>query len=251
MAPVRDSKEVEFQRELEVFRVETETAIQYFYARQAFHLVAAADSRVVAALNLAPRFWNTSTSALQLSAMITLGRIFDPDPKNHSVSRLLSLAQKNLHIFSKAAISARKRAESVNADEFLEEYLKTVYEPEPRDIQRLKDLVAVRRKTYESNYRGVRHQVFAHRSVADRGEIDALFAKTNIGELQKLLTFLARLHEVLWQLLYNGRRPVFRPERYSTKHILSRPSPTHKQPNTQERIAREAQLVLKSLVREI
>jgi hypothetical protein len=250
MATARHPKEIEFQRDLEVFRVETEAAIQYFYARQAFHLVAAGDSRVIAALNQAPRFWNTSTSALQLSAMITLGRIFDPDPKNHSVSRLLSLAQKNLHIFSKSALSERKRAESPNADEFLEEYLKGVYEPEPRDIQRLKDHVASRRRTYESNYRAVRHQIFAHRSVADRTEIDALFAQTNVGELQKLFTFLARLHEVLWQLFYNGRRPVFRPERYSTKHILSRPSPTHKQPNTQERIAREAQHVLRSLVRD-
>jgi hypothetical protein len=250
MALTRDPKEIEFQRELEVFRVETETAIQYFYARQAFHLVASGNPRVVAALNQAPRFWTTSTSALQLSAMITLGRIFDPDPKNHSVSRLLSLAQRNLHIFSKSALSERKRAESANADEFLEEYLKGVYEPEPRDIQRLKDYVASRRRTYESNYRAVRHQIFAHRSVADRAEIDALFAKTNVGELQKLFTFLARLHEVLWQLFFNGRRPVFRPERYSTKHILSRPSPTHRQPNTQERIAREAQHVLRSLVGE-
>lgn len=250
MAVMRDPKEAEFQRELEVFRVETETAIQYFYARQAFHLVASADARVMDALNLAPRFWNTSTSALQLSAMITLGRIFDPDPKNHSVSRLLSLAQKNLHIFSKVALSARKRAESANADEFLTDFLKSVYEPEPRDIQRLKDHVAKRRKTYDSNYRALRHQIFAHRSVADRAEIDALFAKTNIGELQKLFTFLARLHEVLWQLFYNGRRPVFKPERYSTKHILSRPLPTHRQPSTQERIAREAQHVLKSLIRE-
>lgn len=250
MATARNPKEIEFQRELEVFRVETETAIQYFYARQAFHLVASGDPRIVAALNQAPRFWNTSTSALQLSAMITLGRIFDPDPKNHSVSRLLSLAQKNLQIFSKPALSERKRAESANADEFLEEYLKGVYEPRPRDIQRLKDHVASRRRAYESNYRAVRHQVFAHRSVADRAEIDALFAKTNIGELQKIFTFLARLHEVLWQLFYNGRRPVFRPERYSTKHILSRPSPIHKQPNTQERIAREAQHVLRSLVGE-
>lgn len=189
-------------------------------------------------------------SALQLSAMITLGRIFDPNPENHSVSRLLSLAQRNLQIFSKAALAARKRAESPNADDFLEEYLKGVYEPEPRDIQRLKSLVASRRRTYEANYKAVRHQVFAHRSVSDRAEIEALFAKTNVSELQKLFTFLARLHEVLWQLFHNGRRPVFRPERYSAKHILAQPSPIHKQPNTQERIAHEAKQVLEHLVGE-
>lgn len=243
-------QELEFRRELNVFDTETQTAIQYFYARQAIQVVGSADTRVHTALNRAPRFWNTSMSALQLSAMITLGRIFDPDPKNHSVSRLLSLAQKNLQIFSMPALADRKRAESSNADDFLAEYLKDVYEPDARDIQRLKEHVAARRKIYESNYRAVRHQIFAHRSVADRAEIDALFAKTNTGELQKLFTFLARLHEVLWQLYYNGRRPVFRQSRYSTKHILSKPSPSNKQLNTQESIARETQKLLRSLVGE-
>lgn len=250
MTSAGDAKEAEFRRELEVFRTETETAIQYFYARQAFQLVASQDKRVIDVLNRTPRFWNTSLSALQLSSMITLGRIFDPNPENHSVSRLLSLAQRNLQIFSKTALAARKRSDSSNADEFLSEYLKSVYEPGPRDIQRLKGLVAQRRKIYESNYKAVRHQIFAHRSVSDRAEIDALFAKTNVSELQKLFTFLARLHEVLWQLYHNGRRPVFRPERYSAKHILAKPSPAHKQPNTQERIAREAKDVLKFLAYE-
>jgi hypothetical protein len=244
------AKEGEFQRELEVFRIEVESAIQYHYARQAVHLVAAKQPALLKRLNETPLFWNTSLSGLQASAMIALGRIFDPDPKNHSVTRLLSIAQRNLDIFSKEALADRKRRESSKADEFLPDYLRDVYEPTPHDIQRLKGYVAIRRRTYESNYKALRHQIFAHRSVADRTEIDALFARTNVSELQELLVFLRRLYEVLWQLFHNGARPVFRSQRYSAKHILAKPSASPKLANIQERITHETVRMLRNLIGE-
>jgi len=244
------AKEIEFQQELEVFRTEVESAIQYYYARQAVQLLANKQPSLLARLNETPLFWNTSLSGLQVSAMITLGRIFDPNPQNHSVTRLLSIAQRNLDIFSKEALADRKRKASSNADEFLPEYLKDVYVPTPHDIQRLKGYVAIRRRTYESNYKALRHQLFAHRSVADRSQIDALFAKTNVTELQKLFIFLSRLYEVLWQLFHNGTKPVFRSQRYSAKHILAKPSTSPKPGNVQERITHETERMLKILDRK-
>ena len=234
----------DFEAQLELFRTEAESAIQFFYAWDAVHAVAAKDKAVFRLLNQAPLFWNTNLGALQASTLAALGRVFDPDPKNHSVTRLLSFAHANLGIFSKASLAARKRKSSANADEWLTEYLQTAYEPNSDDFRRLKRHVSARRKTYEANYRPLRHKVFAHRGVATRVEVGELFAKTNIREMQQLLVFLGRLHEVLWQLYFNGRKPTLVPARFSVKRILEQPSPNAKYGKLQERLVHETKSFL-------
>ncbi|MBX3628129.1 MAG: hypothetical protein KF892_24175 [Rhizobacter sp.] len=184
------SPSAEFEAQLELFRTEAQSAIQFFYAWDATHAVAAKDKAVVRLLNQAPLFWNTALGALQSSSLVALGRIFDPDQNNHSVTRLLALAHKNLDIFSKGSLADRKRKLSENADEWLDEYLKHVYEPTGDDFRRLKRHVAKRRKLYEEIYRPLRHKVLAHRGVATKAEVSALFAKTNLQELRQLLIFL-------------------------------------------------------------
>jgi hypothetical protein len=238
------SHAADFETQLELFRTEAEGAIQFFYAWDAVHAVAAKDKAVFRLLNQAPLFWNTNLGALQTSTLVALGRVFDPDPKNHSVTRLLSVAHANLGIFSKDSLAARKRKSSANADEWLPEYLQTAYEPNGNDFRRLKRHVADRRKIYEANYRPLRHKVFAHRGVATRVEVGELFAKTNIREMQQLLVFLGRLHEVLWQLYVNGRKPTLVPARFSVKRILEQPSPNAKNGKLQERLVHETKAFL-------
>ena len=228
----------DFASDLELFRTEAEGALQFFFAWDATHAVAA-DPKVGRLLNQAPLFWNTSLGALQSSTLVALGRIFDPDPKNHSVTRLLASAHADLSIFSKPALAARKRKQSADADEWLPQYLKTVYEPTSDDFRRLKRHVSVRRKLYEEKYRPLRHRVFAHRAASSQAEVADLFAKTNIRELQLMLVFLRRLHEALWQLYFNGYRPVLRPARYSVQRMLDAPSPNVKRSTLQERLVHE------------
>jgi AbiU2 len=230
------SPAADFETQLELFRTEAESAIQFFYAWDAVHTVAAKDKAVFRLLNQAPLFWNTN--------LVALGRVFDPNPKNHSITRLLLVAQANLDIFSKDSLAARKRKSSANADEWLPEYMQTAYEPNSDDFKRLKRHVSNRRKIYEANYRPLRHKVFAHRGVATRVEVGELFAKTNIREMQQLVVFLGRFHEVLWQLYFNGRKPMLTPTRFSVKRMLEQPSPNAKQRNLQERLVHETQVFL-------
>lgn len=229
----------EFETQLELFRTEGQSAMQFFYAWDSTHAVAAKDNSVVRLLNQAPLFWNTALGALQASTFVALGRVFDPDPKNHSVTRLLALAHSNLDIFSKDALAARKRKLSADADEWLPEYLRDVYVPTGNDFRRLKRHVALRRKIYEQNYRPLRHMVFAHRGVATRAEVSELFAKTNLRELRQLLVFLGRLYEALWQLYFNGHKPNLRPARFSVNRMLEQPSPNVKDGKLQERLVHE------------
>ena len=89
-----------FANELEVFRTEAESGIQFFYSYLAVHAVAGEHKDVHRLLNKAPLFWNTALGALQTSTFIALGRVFDQNSK-HNVDRLLKIAQSNMAIFSK------------------------------------------------------------------------------------------------------------------------------------------------------
>ncbi len=240
------SPEAQFKRELEVFRTETETALQFFYAYLTVHAVAADHEPVRRLLNTAPLFWNTNLGALQTAAFIALGRVFDQDSR-HNLDRLLRIAQNNLSIFSKASIGARKQGGSPTSRDGLAEYLRDAYVPTPADFRRLQAHVCKHRTIYKASYRNLRNKWFAHKEVSARADIDALFAKTNIRELQKMLGFLGSLHEALWQLFFNGRKPVLRPRRYSVKHMRHSPSPLWQTSAVQERITREAEQFLRSV----
>ena len=82
-----------------------------------------------------------------------------------------------------------------------------------------------RRRIYENKYSDIRHKFFAHKEIADAVEVDELFAKTNVQELRRLVVFMQRLHEALWQLFYNGHKPVLKPMRHSVKRMRDLPSP--------------------------
>jgi hypothetical protein len=72
-------------------------------------------------------------------------------------------------------------------------------------------------------------------------ELEILFRKTNIRELQKLFVFLRALHEALWQLFFNGRKPLLQQLRYSIARIRSVPSPAIPAGAVQGRIIHEAE----------
>jgi hypothetical protein len=234
--------EQHFKRELEIFRTEAESASQFLFSYFAIRAVAFDRREVYRLLNTAALFWNTVLHALQLSAHIAIGRIFDQSSP-HSVDTVLRLAQQNLKIFSKEALGLRKQAASSNASEWLEDYLKTAYEPTIGDFRCLRAHVAKRRKIYEAKYRAIRHKFYAHKCL-EGAEVDALFSKTNVQEIRRLFVFLQSLHEALWQLFYNGQKPVLRPFRYSVRRMRDLPSPQGGKNSVQESITHEVEKFL-------
>jgi hypothetical protein len=231
--------ETQFERELDVFRTEVETTVQYFYGYLAIH-AAAGEARVVHhLLNSAPLFWNTNLGALQTATFVTLGRIFDQNSA-HNVSRLLRIAQDNPGIFSKAALGRRKLGTNATPPSWLSDYLKDAHVPTAADFQRLQRYVSKQRKIYTAKYQPLRHKVFAHREISDAAAVSALFAQTNIREMQRMLGLLMSLYEALWQLFVNGRKPVLRARRYSVKQMRKRPSKNVGGSAVHERIVHEA-----------
>lgn len=181
--------EQQFIRELEVFRTEVQAGAQFLYAYLSFNSIISEKKKTYREINKTPLFWNTTMGALQTSFFIVLGRIFDQN-STHNIDRLVKIAQDNKNIFSKTALAVRKKKDSPNADEWLDDYLKDVYEPKANDFRELRKKIKEFRKIYETNYRDIRHKIYAHKEVSDAEEVQKLFSKTNIRELQRVLVFL-------------------------------------------------------------
>jgi hypothetical protein len=234
-----------FVHELEIFRTEAEAAAQFFYAYLSVHETAGRHPSVFRLLNTVPLFWNTNLGALQTSAFIVLGRIFDQDSP-HNIDRVLGIAQKHQEIFSLESLAARKQGKSATRPDWLDDFLAKSYVPSQSDFRRLRKEVSKHRKIYEEKYRDIRHKVFAHKAVVGSAEVGALFAKTNTRELQLLITFTWSLYDTLWQLYFNGNKPLLRRHRYSVKAMRNRPSPKGRMQTIQERITHEAARFLRA-----
>jgi AbiU2 len=235
----------EFERELEIFRNEVEGATQLFYAYIAVYAAMSDHQKIEDWINEASLFWKTCLYGLQSSTFIVLGRVFDQDKKSkHNIDRLIGIAQRHPEIFSKGALGKRKQGTSPRWPDWLDKYLDKACVPKPEDFRRIRKHVAKWRRVYDSKYRPIRHQIYAHRGVTgDEG--DALWAKTQTRELQLLLKSLRELQEALWQLYHNGHRPVLRPQRYSLKNMRDRPSNAGRINAVQEQVVFEAESFLR------
>jgi hypothetical protein len=207
------------------------------------HAVAGDHRPVQRLLNGSALFWNTILAGLQTSTFIVLGRILDQSSA-HNVDRVLKIAQSHPDIFSRPALGKRKQGNLKTPPEWLPEYLEGAYVPKAADFRRLRAHVQKQRRIYNDKYRDLRRKVFAHKELTDSTAVSALFAKTNIRELQRLLVFFSRLYDALWRLLFNGRKPALLPRRYSLKRMRDRPSPPEIGRSVQERIAHEAEQFL-------
>jgi len=225
-----------FADELELFRKEAQGATQHFYSDLAVN-AAVGRAAVLTLLNRAPLFWNTTRAALQIAAVMAIGRIFDKSSR-HNVFRLLRLAQDNRGMFSKTALAARRSAESPNAP-WLPDFIAKAYEPTAQDFRKMRARVNGWSRIYEQKYRDIRHSVYAHRLVTTQAELDSLFAKTNIREVQRMLLFLVQLYNALWELFVNGNRPVLRAARYSVLRMRRAPRPEWQSRGVQEIIVGE------------
>lgn len=204
-----------FEHELEIFRRECDEAVQHLYAYLTMHAVAGDQQAVRRLYNGAPLFWLTTLRALQTSLFIVLGRIFSFESE-HNVGVLLRVAEQDRVIFSREALATR-RGSIPGLD--VQEYVRDAYAPTNDDFRSLRREVRDWRRIYEANYRAVRNQIFAHVEVSRSEDVDALFARTNIQELEVLVTDLVTFHFRLQELLQNGTRPVLRRANSSVQEL--------------------------------
>src|ERR1700730_2672675 len=136
----------EFEAELNIFRTEQETAEQYFFAYLGIRSLAAQRADVLAVMNHNSVFWIISHHALLLSTFIALGRIFDHASK-HNVDRLMLVVERNLSVFSRAALRSRK--EKVISAEQAREYVKDRHVLSANEVRDLKKQIREWRKVFQ------------------------------------------------------------------------------------------------------
>lgn len=196
--------EERFESELEVFRKEADEAVQHLYAYLTMHAVAAEDRSVRQLYNTFPLFWLTTLRGLQTALFMVLGRIFSQDSE-HNLGGLLRRAEADSEIFSRESLAKRK---SSIAGLDVQAYVSDAHVPTREDFRGFRREVRDWRRIYEANYREVRNQIFAHADVSRPEDVHGLFAKTNIQELELLVTDLVTLHSRLQGWLQNGTPPL-------------------------------------------
>ena len=120
--------------------------------------------------------------------------------------------------------------------------------PTSDDFRKLKKYIQSQKKTYQEVYAPIRHH-FGHRIYIKNEEIQVLFNKVKIKDIEKFYVRLYGVHEALWQLYHNGRGPLLpiREKKYSTKNILKSRYKQHEQRPANVQFVEEVKIALKLL----
>lgn len=137
-----------------------------------------------------------------LSTFVALGRIFDKKLP-HNINALMSAVSASLQEFSMAALKARRISNGFSEQETAI-YASHMHALTADDVKKLRGEIKRWRCIYEDRYSDIRNRVFAHNELTDFGDINALFAKTNVIELKELFNFLSALGLALWAAYHNG-----------------------------------------------
>jgi AbiU2 len=154
----------------------------------------------------------------------------------HNLDALLRLAMKHRDIFTRTALKERRIREGMDPA-FAAEYASDKYEPTASDFRDLRKQVDQRRKIYVARFRNARDKIFAHKELSDRDAMNEVLAKATIDDLKAMFGFLHALHDALWELLHNGRRPELRLPDFELPPTPAEPG-RNRTPG--ERVAREA-----------
>lgn len=196
--------EIEFWNDYELIRGEINKAIETFYTYLSIHKIANDNKEIYREMNNNSTFWNISLYSLQTTFFITMGRIFDDGKDAFSIHKFIQSTLAHPELFSKKSLAKRKSKGNSEPD-WLNDYLKNVFEPGVPDLRIIKTQLTPYRKKFDDAYRNIRRSVFAHTLIKESDSVSELFGKTNISEIKQILYILKDMLEALWQLYHNGR----------------------------------------------
>jgi AbiU2 len=202
-----DTREIAYWDEYKVVRNEVYVAIESFYTWLETNQFASESPENYRKINHAATFWMIQLHGLQTTFFVTLGRLFDRDKRSHSIIRLLASTADHPEFFSKDAFASRRTAAGGGRPDYLDEYLKGVWEPSASDLTAMKDAIVPWEGKFNSVYKPIRDKIFAHRDFTLSFHADRLFGMSLIKDVDDLLYGLWDLMEALWQLYHNGTKP--------------------------------------------
>jgi HEPN superfamily AbiU2-like protein len=199
--------EQEFENYLAALNRDARGCAVLAYTEFAIHFTAGHDFPVIDRLNRHPAFWNAILGALQASAIVSLGRIFDRRSDTYSAAQLLGFAEKSLGIFRRGALAARKERAGL-AQHDAQAYAADAYELRPGGLDDIRRQFEQKRQFFENKVAPIRHQVYAHAGKLNGKELDQLFNGLPMRALEDLIVFPLRLERAMFNLYHNGRAPA-------------------------------------------
>jgi hypothetical protein len=166
-------------------------------------------------------FWNGIGGGLQSATFVALGRIFDDDARTHSAQQVLRRARDYPGIFSAKALEARKVEAGLAAQDAATYAAAAYIPPKTGGFAQLQAALDDKQKFYRTKIKKIRDEVFAHAVALSPEERSAMFAGVFLRQFWELAVFPLQLHEALWQLYANGRKPELQPCYTTIQDILA------------------------------
>lgn len=188
-------------------RKETETTLRVFYALRQFRQLLTRNDDV-AKINQNANFWMVYESSLRTNMFIGIRRLCESKTGTFNFQKFIDECIKNLASFSSRALRQRKYEGSPNADEWIDYYMKDVYEPSADDFNSLAKLVRENSKNMKGTYTQAANKIYAHAIHMDYASMAAISDKLNFEEIEKALTSIWHAYEQVWQMFENGRSPL-------------------------------------------
>lgn len=205
-----DSKDFEIDELLKEIDKEITVAAQAFFAWKSIHNVASKDENIHKSLNTNALSWNIYLHSLQATFFIVIGRIFDVNPQSCSIHLLFRQCKNSIGKFSKSSLEQRRIVGAGGTrPDYLDTFLKTVYEPTQADFKNLKKNVSRVQKCYEEKFRPIRHKVFAHNDSEYIDNPGDLFSEATVDDAEDILKTLYKVERVIWDLYTNGKKMNF------------------------------------------
>jgi AbiU2 len=182
----RDMESVD--KQIEYLDQEVSRAVSCYYVLRTIHREMSRNPSVHDALNLTSWAWSHILFSLQCAFFIQFERVFDGSSR-HSVDKIVDASVNH------ARDSNPKRV---------------------RGLLRLRHRLGLYSKRAEP-YRKIRRQVFAHPAFPDPRQIDKLFEKTELSDIETILRFLQRCVSSLRMYILNGHDVNLRRQRLPLK----------------------------------
>ncbi len=203
-------------------RKETETTLRVFYALRQFQWFLTT-SEGVRKINRNLDFWRIYESSLRTNMFIGIRRLYEAKSGTFNFQKFIDSCKNNISLFSKDALRARKIRGSCNAHEWIDDYMKDIYEPNESDFDLLAKLVREKSKKMKGPYIDAATKIYAHAIHMDHASMNMLSEKLNFEEIEEGLTSIWHAYEQTWHMFENGTQPHFeiRPYPYAQEVINS------------------------------
>lgn len=169
---------------------------------------ASADAATLEKLQKNGLFWTDYEQLALTTIIISLGRIFDTQKQAHGVQRLQEELRSDLRYFDKNSLSARKKASSSNASDWLDDFMATVHELDASDLDSIAREIA-RAEILWKKCKPMRDRVHAHDQAQAKDARTKIFTSITYDDIIGIAQVLTNVGAALFQAAANGRQPQF------------------------------------------